>query len=846
MLDAADPVGTARLFKRPIQDDLWRDLAAAVLPPAWWDVLCPADGATIDLIVVPDGPMASLSLGALPVRDGKLLIEYASVALTPALTLLQARPEPPAHEPEGQRVAVVHLDDPRILPGTAREAQHWRRAAQRMRVIETASQHEVESALLRSLPDIVAISVHGDTGEGDASVQTYGTALRFRDGSVMSAAAALRLRWPPVVILGACWISAVSIRVGREPFGFPLACLMRGATTVVGGIAPIPDRASASILSHVVDSLPDTSVLSALREGQCAKLRGPRRAALSPGELCGLTAWTTEPAQPEQLAFPLHWDKGGLPRTKAKVVATFVPDPPLGEVTRRVLTEAERLAAGHAVGTLDFIAATFAADIADWPGLAAACGIRPRSAADQAGEIATGTVAVDLGQVAVTVTTALARALRYGQEVAVNLNHQVMLPAHVILTSISDDATAAHGWLDGHKHPAPSNWIALLGNRLLGADLSSPDLILWQREALLADPGHQERLTTATLSEPIVVKGSRKWLARAAVVVILLLLPGTVSLGRAAQNLTAGRGALGLVLGASSRPGALILTVLPGSPASRAGLRVGDVITGLGGTAVRTADSAILAVQAHPPGASVRVTIVRHGHARTVPATLSLPSLVTDPGYCGVTFRGSPPKGARIASVLPGSPAAAAGLRPGDVITKVSGTPDGGSSIRRRGAHRASSSRPGDTPHHPAQRPEGPRQRDSEHPAIVRAGPLAYSEAASENSGGTSWPYLPWRPHHQWQPIGGGGTASEIAHETADRHVGTERTPGTLPETAVPCRPGTAHPRHLNPISQRGHRCGYPSCSGHSWTIPGRKVWTYRQPWQIRLMADSANRPPAM
>ncbi len=256
-----------------------------------------------------------------------------------------------------------------------------------------------------------------------------------------------------------------------------------------------------------------------------------------------------------------------------------------------------------------------------------------------------------------------------------------MLPAHVILASLCDDGTAAARWLTGTKHPAARNWARHLGDRIFGADLPATHIILGLHETAIADPGHQERIAHATRAKPTASRTSpTKWLAPAIVAAILLLLPGTMNLAYTIQTWLSGRGALGLVLGTSPRPGALIITVQPGSPASRAGLRSGDTITALAGTPVKSANAAILAIQAHPPGTHISLTIVRHGRHMTVSAVLAKPTPAADPGYIGVTMHSDPPEGALVISVTPGAPAATAGLLPGDVITAVSGIADGGSS----------------------------------------------------------------------------------------------------------------------------------------------------------------------
>jgi S1-C subfamily serine protease len=59
--------------------------------------------------------------------------------------------------------------------------------------------------------------------------------------------------------------------------------------------------------------------------------------------------------------------------------------------------------------------------------------------------------------------------------------------------------------------------------------------------------------------------------------------------------------------------GAYVGQVRPGSPAERAGLRLGDVITGLGGEAVQGATHLHRLLQDMPKGSPVPMTYVRDG-----------------------------------------------------------------------------------------------------------------------------------------------------------------------------------------------------------------------------------------
>jgi putative serine protease PepD len=73
-------------------------------------------------------------------------------------------------------------------------------------------------------------------------------------------------------------------------------------------------------------------------------------------------------------------------------------------------------------------------------------------------------------------------------------------------------------------------------------------------------------------------------------------------------------------LGVTSAPhpsGAEIQGVTPGSPAAGAGLRAGDVITGVDGAPVRDPDDLSQAVSGHDPGDEVEVEVSRDGEQRT-------------------------------------------------------------------------------------------------------------------------------------------------------------------------------------------------------------------------------------
>jgi len=75
-------------------------------------------------------------------------------------------------------------------------------------------------------------------------------------------------------------------------------------------------------------------------------------------------------------------------------------------------------------------------------------------------------------------------------------------------------------------------------------------------------------------------------------------------------------------LGLKDASGALVADPEAGSPASRAGIVAGDVITGLNGKPIRDARALAQAVATLTPGASVKLDVVHGGVAKTVDVTV--------------------------------------------------------------------------------------------------------------------------------------------------------------------------------------------------------------------------------
>ena len=155
---------------------------------------------------------------------------------------------------------------------------------------------------------------------------------------------------------------------------------------------------------------------------------------------------------------------------------------------------------------------------------------------------------------------------------------------------------------------------------------------------------------------------------------------------------------LASTLGLSDVRGALVSQVEPGSPADRAGLKQGDVITEVQGRRVSDGNELRNAISNIAPGTSVPVKVVRDGRASELSARLEelkarnddgeerdARESSTSPGRFGMSVSPLTPelaqqyelprsvKGVLVTDVDPDGAAADSGIQPNDVIEKVNG-----------------------------------------------------------------------------------------------------------------------------------------------------------------------------
>ena len=184
-------------------------------------------------------------------------------------------------------------------------------------------------------------------------------------------------------------------------------------------------------------------------------------------------------------------------------------------------------------------------------------------------------------------------------------------------------------------------------------------------------------------------------------VVDSLIASGRVARGYLGIGVQAAEGDMLAGLGAGADLGVLVNRVERGSPAAKAGLEPGDVITSVAGRSVRTPGELVATIGGLPPGDEIDVRMIRDGDARTLRATLAERADAqradrapmapkTAPANIerlGLSLRALAPSDAAtlglegdagalvVESVDPAGAAERAGIRAGDVIRRIGSRP---------------------------------------------------------------------------------------------------------------------------------------------------------------------------
>jgi serine protease Do len=164
-------------------------------------------------------------------------------------------------------------------------------------------------------------------------------------------------------------------------------------------------------------------------------------------------------------------------------------------------------------------------------------------------------------------------------------------------------------------------------------------------------------------------------------------------LGVQVQPVTAG---IAESLGMKDATGALVDEARPDTPAAKAGIQAGDVITAVNGNAVKDSRSLAREISVMAPNSSVKLDILRKGEPQSINVTLAaMPnhperqanagesdndnSAVPGTPHLGLSVApasevaGAGQKGVVITGVDPDGPGAEHGLKSGDVILDVAG-----------------------------------------------------------------------------------------------------------------------------------------------------------------------------
>jgi serine protease Do len=149
-------------------------------------------------------------------------------------------------------------------------------------------------------------------------------------------------------------------------------------------------------------------------------------------------------------------------------------------------------------------------------------------------------------------------------------------------------------------------------------------------------------------------------------------------------------------LGLDRPKGALIVELQPGGPADRGGLKSGDVIITFDGKEIATSSDLPHVVGLARPGTEARVELVRDGRDKTIRLEVGSLGADEEPTVAGLSpepetsgklglvveeiteqlqTRWSITGGVLVTEVVSDSPADEAGIRSGDVITLLAGTP---------------------------------------------------------------------------------------------------------------------------------------------------------------------------
>ncbi|WP_054811454.1 CHAT domain-containing protein [Nocardia arizonensis] len=215
-------------------------LAKALLPPPLRQfVRDHRDEGPIRLLIVPTGSF-DIPFDVLPVDD-RPLIDDAVISihgsLTGTLALLQVR------HTGATAPSLAVYDAARLSHATA---ELDALCANLIDIAQVGGYADLHRALATQGPSpyaLLAMAVHGSHDESG-----WGQAKQLPDGTTVQASDVFSWSVPRLCVLASCH-SSITSPDGIEIGGFPLALMLRGATTVIGSLFAIDDQATAEIMS---------------------------------------------------------------------------------------------------------------------------------------------------------------------------------------------------------------------------------------------------------------------------------------------------------------------------------------------------------------------------------------------------------------------------------------------------------------------------------------------------------------------------------------------------------------------------------------------------------------------
>ncbi|GAA1615781.1 CHAT domain-containing protein [Actinoplanes couchii] len=238
----------------------WADLAGAILPAGLLLELALLDPRAPARLVVCAGehlaylPWPALLLDA---EDPEaVLVRKAVLQFVPSLSVV-GESEPAV--PGGDVLAYLDRD-------TYDDPEQRRRLTGALSVVFAESRSAFEEHLAGRRFTGGYLTAHG-TGSGIAQ------GVRFSDGGVLSAAVALRYRWPHWLVFASCFVAKLEQQAGHEPFGLVGACMLGGCRSVIGGVIAVEQSATTAITTEVAIAVAGgADPAAALRTAQLARL----------------------------------------------------------------------------------------------------------------------------------------------------------------------------------------------------------------------------------------------------------------------------------------------------------------------------------------------------------------------------------------------------------------------------------------------------------------------------------------------------------------------------------------------------------------------------------------------